>query len=123
MTAAAEDYRSRITQISYRNQAFIDGKYVPARSGKTFDCVSPIDGAVLTQVAECRTEQLLCWAYDNASFLTVRVISARMLELRTDDFVIADFGESMMASNLAETIGRESVYTLFRLNDGPCPVE
>ena len=53
MTAAAEDYRSRITQISYRNQAFIDGKYVPARSGKTFDCVSPIDGAVLTQVAEC----------------------------------------------------------------------
>ena len=66
---------------------------------------------------------MLCWAYDNTSFLTVQVRSAQVLELRTDDFVVADFGESMMASNLAETIGQESVYTLFRLNDGPCPVE
>jgi hypothetical protein len=80
-------------------------------------------GATLTQVAECRTGDMLCWAYDNTSFLTVQVRSAQVLELRTDDFVVADFGESMMASNLAETIGQESVYTLFRLNDGPCPVE
>jgi acyl-CoA reductase-like NAD-dependent aldehyde dehydrogenase len=49
--AAAENYRNQISQISYRNQAFIAGKFVPAASGKTFDCISPIDGKVLTKVA------------------------------------------------------------------------
>ena len=51
--AAAEDYRTRISQVSYCNQAFINGKFVAAQSGKTFDCISPIDGQVLTKVASC----------------------------------------------------------------------
>ena len=46
-----DDWRSQATRLSYRNQAFINGKYLPAVSGKTFDCVSPIDGKVLTAVA------------------------------------------------------------------------
>ena len=46
-----DDWRSQATRLSYRNQAFINGKYVPAVSGKTFDCISPIDGKVLTAVA------------------------------------------------------------------------
>ena len=40
-------------KLAYRNQAFIGGKYVPAASGKTFDCISPIDGKLLTRVAAC----------------------------------------------------------------------
>ncbi|MGE0241825.1 MAG: aldehyde dehydrogenase family protein, partial [Parvibaculaceae bacterium] len=51
--AAAEDYRTRIAQVSYRNQAFINGRFTAAASGKTFDCISPIDGQALTKVAEC----------------------------------------------------------------------
>ena len=47
-----------IPGLVYRNQAFINGKYVPAASGKTFDCVSPIDGRVLTKVAECDAEDV-----------------------------------------------------------------
>ncbi|WP_295917305.1 aldehyde dehydrogenase family protein, partial [uncultured Xanthomonas sp.] len=35
-----------------RTQAFIDGRYVDAASGKTFDCISPIDGRLLGHVAE-----------------------------------------------------------------------
>ncbi|MDY4297638.1 MULTISPECIES: aldehyde dehydrogenase [unclassified Xanthomonas] len=35
-----------------RTQAFIDGRYVDAASGKTFDCISPIDGRLLGRVAE-----------------------------------------------------------------------
>jgi len=58
MTAAAEDYRNQVTSISYRNQAFINGKYVPAASGKTFEKVSPIDGKTLTRVAECDKEDV-----------------------------------------------------------------
>jgi acyl-CoA reductase-like NAD-dependent aldehyde dehydrogenase len=54
--AAAEDYRTQIAQVSYRNQTFIGGRFTAAASGKTFDCISPIDGKVLTQVAECDEE-------------------------------------------------------------------
>jgi acyl-CoA reductase-like NAD-dependent aldehyde dehydrogenase len=53
-----DDYRGRAAALSYRNQAFIGGKYVAAASGKTFDCVSPIDGKVLTQVAACDKEDV-----------------------------------------------------------------
>ena len=52
------DYRALISTLSYRNQAFINGKYVAAASGKTFDCISPIDGRVLTQVAACDVEDV-----------------------------------------------------------------
>ena len=52
------DYRAMIPTLSYRNLAFINGKHVAAASGKTFDCVSPIDGKVLTQVASCDAEDV-----------------------------------------------------------------
>jgi acyl-CoA reductase-like NAD-dependent aldehyde dehydrogenase len=53
-----EEYRAQAAGLSYRNQAFINGTYVPAASGKTFECVSPIDGKVLTQVAACDVEDV-----------------------------------------------------------------
>ncbi|MGD1878017.1 MAG: aldehyde dehydrogenase [Kiloniellaceae bacterium] len=46
-----ETVKSQAEGLSYRNQAFIGGKFAHAASGKTFDCISPIDGKVLTQVA------------------------------------------------------------------------
>src|SRR3546814_1469077 len=46
-----ETVKSQASGLSYRNQAFIGGQFVAAASGKTFDCISPIDGKVLTQVA------------------------------------------------------------------------
>jgi len=35
------------------SQAFTNGRYVAARSGSTFDCISPIDGKVITAIAAC----------------------------------------------------------------------
>lgn len=40
-------------QLSIEGRAFIDGRYVEPASGKTFDCVSPIDGKVIAKVADC----------------------------------------------------------------------
>ncbi len=34
-------------------RAFIYGEYVKASSGEQFDCISPVDGRVLTQIASC----------------------------------------------------------------------
>lgn len=53
-----EDWRSRAGQISFRNQAFIGGKFVPAASGETFDSINPATGEVLAQVAACDVEDV-----------------------------------------------------------------
>jgi len=45
------EWEARAEALQIRNQAFIDGRYVDAASGKTFDCVSPINGRVICAVA------------------------------------------------------------------------
>jgi len=45
------DWHERARGLSPEGRAFIDGKYCGAASGATFDCVSPIDGRVIAQVA------------------------------------------------------------------------
>ena len=54
----AIDWRALAGKLDMRKQAFIDGKFVDAASGKTFDCISPIDGAILAKVAACDTEDV-----------------------------------------------------------------
>ncbi|HEX5281922.1 MAG TPA: aldehyde dehydrogenase [Micropepsaceae bacterium] len=54
----AVDWRAEAKRVNFRNQAFIDGKFVPAASGKSFACTSPVDGTVLAQVAECDAEDI-----------------------------------------------------------------
>jgi 4-guanidinobutyraldehyde dehydrogenase / NAD-dependent aldehyde dehydrogenase len=44
-------WHSRAAEIRPLAQAFINGRYVDAASGETFDCVSPIDGRKLASVA------------------------------------------------------------------------
>jgi gamma-glutamyl-gamma-aminobutyraldehyde dehydrogenase len=53
-----EEWQARAQALHIRNQAFIDGRYVDAASGKTFDCISPIDGRVICAVAECEEEDV-----------------------------------------------------------------
>ncbi len=56
--AVAENWKERTSELDYRNQAFIDNEYVDAASGETFECISPIDGQVLTQIASCDAEDI-----------------------------------------------------------------
>jgi 4-guanidinobutyraldehyde dehydrogenase/NAD-dependent aldehyde dehydrogenase len=44
-------WHERAQRIAPRTQAFINGRYVDAASGATFDCLSPIDGRLLAKVA------------------------------------------------------------------------
>jgi gamma-glutamyl-gamma-aminobutyraldehyde dehydrogenase len=46
-------WQGRAADLEIEGRAFIDGKYVDAASGKTFDCVSPIDGRVIAGIADC----------------------------------------------------------------------
>lgn len=54
----AIDWRGLASRLEIRDKAFVDGKFVDAASGKTFDCISPIDGAILAKVAACDTEDV-----------------------------------------------------------------
>ncbi|MEX0301084.1 MAG: aldehyde dehydrogenase [Leisingera sp.] len=53
-----DDWKSRAAALSFRGEAFIDGKFVDAASGKTFGSVNPATGEVLAQVAECEEEDV-----------------------------------------------------------------
>lgn len=53
-----QDWKARADGLILRNQAFIDGRFVDAISGKTFDSINPANGAVLASVAECDTEDV-----------------------------------------------------------------
>jgi len=46
-------WREKAATLEIEGRAFINGEYRPAESGRTFDCVSPIDGKVLVKVADC----------------------------------------------------------------------
>jgi gamma-glutamyl-gamma-aminobutyraldehyde dehydrogenase len=46
-----KDWISKASAIRFRDKAFIDGKAVPARSGRTFASINPATGETLAQVA------------------------------------------------------------------------
>ncbi len=50
--------RSQAQGLNFRSQAFIDGRYVDAADGRTFDCISPVDGRVLAKIARCGKEDV-----------------------------------------------------------------
>jgi acyl-CoA reductase-like NAD-dependent aldehyde dehydrogenase len=50
-TPPAVDWHARAQALQPRQQLFIAGRFVAARSGETFDCISPIDGRVIAKVA------------------------------------------------------------------------
>jgi acyl-CoA reductase-like NAD-dependent aldehyde dehydrogenase len=42
-----------MTELKFDGRALVNGKRTGARDGQVFDCISPVDGRVLTQVARC----------------------------------------------------------------------
>jgi gamma-glutamyl-gamma-aminobutyraldehyde dehydrogenase len=52
------EWETKASAMRYRTQAFIDGAYVDAASGKTFACISPMDGQCRAQIAECEAEDI-----------------------------------------------------------------
>jgi acyl-CoA reductase-like NAD-dependent aldehyde dehydrogenase len=55
---AASDWIARAEAIRPRTDAFIDGRFVPAASGRTFDDIAGRDGGVIAKVAEGGPEDI-----------------------------------------------------------------
>lgn len=47
------DWEQRAKDLKIETRAFVQGEYQAAQSGETFDCISPVDGRILGQVASC----------------------------------------------------------------------
>ena len=51
-------WRQKAKQIQFQNQAFINGKFVDAADGKTFDSVNPATETIITPIAEGNSEDI-----------------------------------------------------------------
>jgi gamma-glutamyl-gamma-aminobutyraldehyde dehydrogenase len=47
------DFHKSAKELAFETKAFIDGKFVDAKSGKTFETLNPATGQVLAKVGEC----------------------------------------------------------------------
>ncbi|SER48817.1 gamma-glutamyl-gamma-aminobutyraldehyde dehydrogenase [Faunimonas pinastri] len=52
------DWQSRAGKLSFRSQIFIDGRFVPAASGATFDNINPATDAVTAKIAAGEAEDI-----------------------------------------------------------------
>jgi gamma-glutamyl-gamma-aminobutyraldehyde dehydrogenase len=53
-----KDWIGKASAIRFRDKAFIDGKTVAARSGRTFASINPATGETLAEVASCGEEDI-----------------------------------------------------------------
>ncbi|NGO53869.1 aldehyde dehydrogenase [Allomesorhizobium camelthorni] len=53
-----EEYKAIAAGLNLPTQAFIDGSFRPAKSGRTFDTLNPATGEVLAKVAACGAEDV-----------------------------------------------------------------
>lgn len=52
------NFHTAAAELEFEARAFIDGKYVDAASGKTFDSINPATGKVITTLAACDGEDV-----------------------------------------------------------------
>src|SRR5690606_3709071 len=52
-TLTLADWQQRARDLHIEGRAFIQGDYSAPSAGAVFDCISPVDGRVLAQVASC----------------------------------------------------------------------
>jgi acyl-CoA reductase-like NAD-dependent aldehyde dehydrogenase len=57
-TLAATDWIARAAAVAPRTEAFIDGRFVPAASGRVYDDIAGRDGSVITRVADGDVEDV-----------------------------------------------------------------
>lgn len=99
-------WQARADSLSLRTQAFIDGRFVDAFEGRQFDCVSPIDGRVLAQVARCGGEDVeravksARVRFDEGSWSRARPTQRKMVLLKLAELIEAHGDELALLETL-----------------------
>jgi len=58
LTLSSESIVAAVAKLSFRTEAFVDAKFQPARSGRTFPTENPANGKTITHVAACEAEDV-----------------------------------------------------------------
>ncbi|WP_027256168.1 aldehyde dehydrogenase [Leisingera aquimarina] len=101
-----DDWKTRAAALSFRGQAFIDGRFTDAASGRTFASVNPATGAVLAQVAECDEEDVNRAvaagrrAFQNGRWSRMAPGDRKAVLLRLADLIRANLGEMALLDSL-----------------------
>jgi len=53
VTLESKAIKTAVSRLKFRTQAYIDGRYANAKSGKTYDSVNPATGKLLAKIAAC----------------------------------------------------------------------
>ncbi len=101
-----DDWLDRAATLSIRDQAFINGRFVDAASGKTFDCINPATGDVLVQVAEGDAEDInravaaARAAFDDGRWSRLAPGDRKAVLLRVADLIRANLEEMALLDSL-----------------------
>lgn len=52
-TLTRADWEQRARELKIEGRAYINGEYTAAVSNETFECISPVDGRLLANIASC----------------------------------------------------------------------
>ena len=100
------DWMARAAALSFRNQAFIDGRFVDAADGDTFDCINPATGKVLTKIASCKTADVDAAvsaarkAFNSGSWSRMAPDGRKTVLLRLAELIRANLAEMALLDSL-----------------------
>ncbi len=58
LTLEPKAIKTAVSKLRFRTEAFVDGKFTPAASGKTYASINPATGKSITNIAECGAEDI-----------------------------------------------------------------
>lgn len=99
-------WHERAQHVQLRDQAWIDGEFVDAASGRRFDNVTPRDGAILNEVAECDAEDVdravraARRAFDDGRWSRMRPAKRKKILLRLAELIREHLKELALAESL-----------------------
>jgi len=91
--------KAAVGKMKFRTQAFIDGKFAPAQSGKTFGTENPATGKAIAQIAECdatdvdRAVKAARAAFERGTWSRMKPSDRKKVLLKFADLVEANTGE------------------------------
>ena len=104
--ATTADWLERAAAISPRTEVFIDGRFVPAASGRTFEDITGRDGSVIARVAEGDSEDVdravaaARAAFDDRRWSDQPPTARKKVLLRLADLVRANLEELALLESL-----------------------
>lgn len=92
--------------LTFDGRAMVNGKRVAAHDGRLFDCISPVDGRILTQVARCSEADISAavsaarQAFEDRRWSGMAPAARKRVMIRFADLVLAHADELAMTETL-----------------------